>query len=313
MTKKEIIKRNIEEAKKIVALETFLQEWKNKVTRYALNLRKEFIEGESTNWELEGELTEKELQKIASLGERHKSEWQNYYCKQHFMAKSKWHKIVGEHYDSHGYTFEELVEKIMNKDLDAKRASLIEKVKKHIGTITDASNLFIGLDGEINGFIIGADGAVSVQTIGAGGYNVQCYHFRCLVKKLKEIPVVEKQSEQPVANECEALKTLPSEITGEEREATRELFNNIVQIKDIKNVSPFMSKDEMDAIKSLFIRSNVKVINNVLRHMDDVKSILRSNRNDDEYDVYCTMMSKLFHTREEMQYRGEWAQLESGM
>lgn len=115
------------------------------------------------------------------------------------------------------------------------------------------------------------------------------------------------------ANECEVIKTLPSEITGEEREATRELFNNIVQIKDIKNVSPFMSKDEMDAIKSLFIRSNVKVINNVLRHMDDVKSILRSNRMDDEYDVYCTMMSKLFHTREEMQYRGEWAQLESGM
>ncbi len=50
---------------------------------------------------------------------------------------------------------------------------------------TMKNDLLIEKDGELNGYISGTRGKASVHTIGAGGYNVQCFHFRVLVKKLK--------------------------------------------------------------------------------------------------------------------------------
>lgn len=77
----------------------------------------------------------------------------------------------------------------LKKELDeeAKRKYdfLIERVNAICGTIVDASNLRIGDNGELNGIIEGDRGTASVKTIGAGGYNIQCFHFRLLVHKVK--------------------------------------------------------------------------------------------------------------------------------
>ena len=77
----------------------------------------------------------------------------------------------------------------LKKELDeeAKRKYdyLIERVNAICGTIVDASNLVVSENGELNGIIEGNRGTASVKTIGAGGYNIQCFHFRLLVHKVK--------------------------------------------------------------------------------------------------------------------------------
>lgn len=77
----------------------------------------------------------------------------------------------------------------LNKDLqreaDAKYDFIIERTNAITGTITDAANLRIGDKGDLNGFIIGERGTAKVQTIGAGGYNIQCFHFRTLINRMK--------------------------------------------------------------------------------------------------------------------------------
>lgn len=74
---------------------------------------------------------------------------------------------------------------LLDKEEKAKIFDLIRRVTKVVGTITDASGLSVGYqNGELNGIVIGTDGKAEVETIGAGGYNIQIFHYRVLVKKL---------------------------------------------------------------------------------------------------------------------------------
>lgn len=70
------------------------------------------------------------------------------------------------------------------KESERKYDFIIERTNAIVGKITDASNLTVGPNGELNGYIIGTNGRASVKTIGAGGYAVQCYHFRTLIRKM---------------------------------------------------------------------------------------------------------------------------------
>ncbi|MFQ3543576.1 hypothetical protein Q7A53_05775 [Halobacillus rhizosphaerae] len=75
--------------------------------------------------------------------------------------------------------------KLLEDDKKFKMLDLIRRINGKIGLITDASNLSISRDGNLNGIIIGEKGKARVETIGAGGYNIQCFHFRTLVKEIK--------------------------------------------------------------------------------------------------------------------------------
>lgn len=63
---------------------------------------------------------------------------------------------------------------------------LSDRVGEIVGRITNAAGLRLQ-NGEICGTIIGEQGAASIQTIGAGGYNIQCFHYRTLIREV-EIP-----------------------------------------------------------------------------------------------------------------------------
>lgn len=81
---------------------------------------------------------------------------------------------------------EEELNKILDKEEKNKVLDLVNRVTKYVGEITDASNLSIGeQSGELNGIVIGKDGKAYVETIGAGGYNIQRFHYRVLVKPIK--------------------------------------------------------------------------------------------------------------------------------
>lgn len=76
--------------------------------------------------------------------------------------------------------------KILDREEKAKIFDLITRVTKVVGTIIDASGLSIGRqNGELNGIVVGTEGKCHVETIGAGGYNIQIYHYRVLVKPIR--------------------------------------------------------------------------------------------------------------------------------
>lgn len=82
---------------------------------------------------------------------------------------------------------EEELNKILDEEEKGKIFDLIKRVTKVTGTIIDASGLRIGeQNGELNGFVLGEEGKAYVETIGAGGYNIQRFHYRVLVKKVNK-------------------------------------------------------------------------------------------------------------------------------
>lgn len=77
------------------------------------------------------------------------------------------------------------LDKELNKEKIAKMLDLVTRINNVVGTITDAKGLYISNAGNINGFIVGTQGKASVETIGAGGYNIQRFHYRTLINKIK--------------------------------------------------------------------------------------------------------------------------------
>jgi len=73
----------------------------------------------------------------------------------------------------------------LKNEYNRKYNYIIEKTNKIVGEITDAGYLSVDANENLNGYIIGTKGKASVTTIGAGGYNIQCYHFRTLIYKIK--------------------------------------------------------------------------------------------------------------------------------
>ena len=71
---------------------------------------------------------------------------------------------------------------ILNKEKQRKKLNLIARIEKKAGKMVDTRGLTLGVDSNLNGLVIGDKETVSVHTIYAGGYNIQCLHFRVLVK-----------------------------------------------------------------------------------------------------------------------------------
>lgn len=80
---------------------------------------------------------------------------------------------------------QQTVEKMVKREVKAKKENFIRSCEKKIGKLIDTSNLKLGMNNEINGYVIGEEGRAKVETISAGGYNIQRYHYRLLVKKFK--------------------------------------------------------------------------------------------------------------------------------
>lgn len=83
---------------------------------------------------------------------------------------------------------------ILDKDIEAKYWTMVNKVTKITGEIIDATQLRIAGDGNLNGIIIGVDGKAKLETILAGGYNQniivnvkhgQILHYRLLVNPIR--------------------------------------------------------------------------------------------------------------------------------
>ena len=79
----------------------------------------------------------------------------------------------------------EKLEKDIDNEANRKYDFILDRTVAIVGTILDASHLYIGDKGDLNGYILGTNGTAKVQTIGAGGYNIQRFHFRTLIHEMK--------------------------------------------------------------------------------------------------------------------------------
>lgn len=81
---------------------------------------------------------------------------------------------------------EEKLNKILREEKQRKYEDLVNRITSYVGEIQDVSNLSIGnKTGELNGIVKGSNGSARIETIGAGGYNVQVFHYRILIHKIK--------------------------------------------------------------------------------------------------------------------------------
>ena len=179
----------------IEVIETFLQTWKQKALIYYLDLQKEYQEQQKKRYDI----TEDNLKLItdyAGYKQRYKDELIQEYLKltpndyrtnnlkaeinyEYLKLWQKRHTKIDLDIISRS---QKDIEKILDRELETKRKNLITRIEQKAGNIINASALYIAGNGEINGFIEGTIKTVQVETITAGGYNVQCFHYRVLVK-----------------------------------------------------------------------------------------------------------------------------------
>lgn len=78
------------------------------------------------------------------------------------------------------------IEKENEKSAEQIILNMLARVEEKVGVVTDCNGLHISRDNlgysVINGSVIGTKGNCYIESVGAGGYNIQRYHVRVLVK-----------------------------------------------------------------------------------------------------------------------------------
>lgn len=187
----------------------FLDIWKENTEKYYIKLANEYIELKYKKYEV----TKEELQDLYTIKkDREKKETKNVrrysdeeieeilksdYLKKRseiYINDKYFKRFLNSNLSSNIYIVEKIVnfkevdlnelDKILDLEVKEKKEIFINRVKEVVGVIKDMSNFSLGLDGEINGIAIGEKCKAKVITISAGGYNIQCFHFRVLVKRI---------------------------------------------------------------------------------------------------------------------------------
>ncbi len=189
----------------IIEIESFLEKWKVEVKKFYLNLFDQYLEEKSKKYEI----TKENLESVVDwYGKREFSDEEIEKILLEFNTKMYFYKIQklesNIHYSNFRIWKEKLtqeqlrlcerysheqyrqsLEDYLIKEVDKKRENLFKSIDKKVGMIKQVQFIKIGSDGELNGTFVGETGKVNVNTIYAGGYNVQCLHFRFLIKVIK--------------------------------------------------------------------------------------------------------------------------------
>ena len=175
---------NKDNAPKIQVLMDFLKKWRSNAYSWYINNAEKYIELKNN---FESELEKHMNEYVAENGQfqnwssKYRFERQftaNYYSSINALTMD----IVGYSRDINKIDYDKL-NKMLDAEVERKYEDLVNRVTAKAGIIEDVSSLRIGSqNGEINGFVKGSKRIVEVETISAGGYNIQCFHYRVLVK-----------------------------------------------------------------------------------------------------------------------------------
>ena len=165
------------DSRNVPAITEFLEKWKEHMRDYYHKAHKQYLVALHDYSEQERQL-----------------DWFRYRGEERKRVKAEWDKIRREFHERWGFIEsyvcgsrfdDEKFERDIKNEADRKYDFIIERTVAITGKITDASGLYVGAVGDLNGHIIGEEGVANVQTIGAGGYNIQCFHFRTLIHAVK--------------------------------------------------------------------------------------------------------------------------------
>jgi len=153
----------------------FIENWKENARNFYTSKVEEFLTADkelratlSSSNELCSKEDAKTHEELCNLYKKYFNEfgWMIYYAQ----------------YPNIDWTYADEIEKIITNEAERKLVKFILTVEKKAGKIIDADMLYIGSDLSINGHVRGEIKNVKVWTIFAGGYNIQCLHYRVLVK-----------------------------------------------------------------------------------------------------------------------------------
>lgn len=185
-------------SRNIPAILEFLEGWKQRVTEYYhdqfpkfLKAQEEWyaIDHQHCEWHNYGgawQMRKDNPDEYKRIEKEYKEAKAKYTSRWNFIfgyVDRAFNESTGKH-DMFVFNDEKLA-KELKREAEAKYDFIVERTNAIVGQITDASNLCIGDKGDLNGYIIGTKGTAKVETIGAGGYNIQCFHFRTLINKVK--------------------------------------------------------------------------------------------------------------------------------
>lgn len=183
--------------KRVPVIVEFLENWKNDVIKFI----ERDVDKVEKYYEIDHEMTELFNSRFYLIrsGEMTEDEWHQKYDeakKRRNQYKSMISSLTWTVYDRSSDSHVNYTElnKILDKEVENKYWSMVNKVTDITGEIVDARGLRIAGDGNLNGIIIGKDGKAKLETILAGGYNQgiivnvkhgQILHFRVLVHEVK--------------------------------------------------------------------------------------------------------------------------------
>lgn len=70
---------------------------------------------------------------------------------------------------------------------EAMKDRFVDDLSKYCSQIVEVQNAKIGIKGNIDAIVIAPNGIFNVKAVPAGGYNIQRYHYRVLIKKINKV------------------------------------------------------------------------------------------------------------------------------
>lgn len=173
----------------VEAIEKFLSEWRSVVFN---SIMEEAVEWKAIKedfdlaWKEMGADYTPSYHTVNENREQYSENFYNAYtAKWSFPISRKSRMEVIDFLSRNDQRAERTLNEFLDKQVKTKRKNFITRVESKVGKIIDA-DLSIGFDGNLNGLVEGSKGKAYVETVAAGGYNVQSYHYRVLVKPLKK-------------------------------------------------------------------------------------------------------------------------------
>lgn len=191
---------NFENEDKIQVLVDFLDAWEEQAREFYLNNAKEYFDLSCSYKDAEKEYLEKlssqelnprlQYRYVSDFSDKYFSDITTLtkditYIKKKYIYPNPNDKYYYEYIPDSYSVDEEKLNKILKDEKTAKYKDLVARISSVVGNIQDVSNLHIAPTGQLNGVVMGDRGNAHVETIGAGGWNVQIFHYRTLVHKIK--------------------------------------------------------------------------------------------------------------------------------
>ena len=189
---------NFENEEKIPVLVEFLDKWEENAREYYTEDAKRYFElATKYNDELEKYLSTLDPEQV----NRRKWKYEETFSRNYYSSIAPLTlELTGIKY-KHEYPYpdrpyayvrvpdyykfnEEALDRILKDEKKAKYKDLVLRISAVVGDIQDVAGLHIAPTGQLNGTVIGNKATAHVETIGAGGYNIQRFHYRCLVHKI---------------------------------------------------------------------------------------------------------------------------------